>query len=425
MTIFYIGGLQEGISAAVRDDKVVTCFVRDDEELSSEWEEDYFGDAEVVQALHANSIVLRLTAGSQEAELLASFSPIQKVPSVIVINNGKNHYIEPDITKDDFRTRLITALKKEQTIRPTQQVQGNGTPTASTNNTTVSVVPQPQREAPSNASNSTQSAKKASEITIKKQSPIGQVPKKAAEPAKSTSSTSQTSSKEASNKDYKGKAPMGSKNPTAKGVVKSEHQEPKTIVSRGPPTEYRLQVRLFDGSSVRSSFAPTQSIRNDVRAWLDEKMEGDNRPYNLKHILTPFPSETLSVAQESQTLRDLNLGSTANLVMIPVSTYTEAYSAAGSLPARSVSAIYNLASSAANTATGFVGSFLGYGPTAPASGATTSSASSATGNSQRPGTTGPNIRTLRDQQDGRGDNQLYNGNQLNFEPRNNEDDKDK
>lgn len=28
MTIFYIGGLQEGISAAVRDDKVVTCFVR-------------------------------------------------------------------------------------------------------------------------------------------------------------------------------------------------------------------------------------------------------------------------------------------------------------------------------------------------------------------------------------------------------------
>lgn len=74
----------------------------DDEELSSEWEEDYFGDAEVyiltkiecrtvsdslqvVQALHANSIVLRLTAGSQEAELLASFSPIQKVPSVIVI----------------------------------------------------------------------------------------------------------------------------------------------------------------------------------------------------------------------------------------------------------------------------------------------------------------------------------------------------
>jgi UBX domain. len=82
---------------------------------------------------------------------------------------------------------------------------------------------------------------------------------------------------------------MGSKNPTDKGVVKSELQDPKPIVPRGPPTEYRLQVRLFDGSSVRSSFTPTQSIRNDVRAWLDQKMEDDNRPYNLKHILTPLP----------------------------------------------------------------------------------------------------------------------------------------
>lgn len=205
---------------------------------------------------------------------------------------------------------------------------------------------------------------------------------------------------------------MGSKKPTDKGVLKSELQEPKPIVPRGPPTEYRLQVRLFDGSSVRSSFTPTQSIRNDVRAWLDQKMEGDNRPYNLKHILTPLPSETLSVTQESQTLRDLGLGSTANLVMVPVSAYTEAYSAADSLPVRGISTIYNLASSAASTATGLVGSFLGYGSTAPASGASTPSPSPATGNSQRPRTTGPNIRTLRDQQDGRGNSQLYNGNQV-------------
>lgn len=306
---------------------------------------------------------------------------------------------------------MIAALENDQTPNPTQQLQGNDTPTASTNNTPVSVAPQPQPEAPSNAS---KSAKQASEIATKKRSPIEQIPKKAAEPAKPAVSASQKhiTPKEASNKDIKGKAPMGSKKPIDKGVVKSERQEPKPIVSRGPPTEYRLQVRLFDGSSVRSSFTPTQSIRNDVRAWLDQKMEGDNRPYNLKHILTPLPSETLSVAQESQTLRDLGLGSTANLVMVPVSTYTEAYSAAGSLPVRGISAVYNLASSAASTATGLVGSFLGYGSTAPASDATTSSASPATGNSQRPRTTGPNIRTLRDQQDGRGNNQLYNGNQV-------------
>ncbi|KAJ5967387.1 hypothetical protein N7501_003635 [Penicillium viridicatum] len=425
MTLFYDGSLQEGIAAAVRDAKAVTCFVRDDEELSSQWEDAYFGDDEVAQALNAKAVVLRLTAGSQEAGFLAPFCPISKFPTVVLIKNGTlKEYIGPDISKDDFRSRLIAALGNEQTPRPAQQLQSIDPPTASTNNTPVSVTPQPQPEAPSSAS---RSAKQASEIATKKRSQIEQIPKKAAEPAKAAGSASQKnlSSKEVSHKDIKGKAPMGSKKPTDKGVVKSELQEPKPIVPRGPPTEYRLQVRLFDGSSVRSSFTPTQSIRNDVRAWLDQKMEDDNRPYNLKHILTPLPSETLSVAQESQTLRDLGLGSTANLVMVPVSTYTEAYSAAGSLPVRGLSAVYNLASSAASTATGLVGSFLGYSSSAPASGASTPSSSPATGNSQRPRTTGPNIRTLRDQQDGRGNSQLYNGNQLNFEPRKNQDDKDK
>lgn len=388
---------------------------------------------QVVQALNAKAVVLRLTAGSQEAGFLASFCPISKFPTVVLIkcvqslqrlwgnrcwfadfhprNGTLKEYIGPDISKDDFRSRLIAALEDKQTPSPTHPPQGNDTPTASTNNTPVPVAPQPQPEAPSNAS---KSAKQASETAMKKQPPIKQIPKKTAEPVKAVGSTlqKQLPSKEASNKDIKGKAPMGSKKPIDKAVVKSEHQEPKPIVARGPPTEYRLQVRLFDGSSVRSSFTPTQTIRNDVRAWLDQKMEDDNRPYNLKHILTPLPSETLSVAQESQTLRDLGLGSTANLVMVPVSTYTEAYSAAGSLPVRGISTVYNLASSAASTATGLVGSFLGYGSTAPASGADAPSASPATGNSQRPRNAGPNIRTLRDQQDGRGNSQLYNGNQV-------------
>ncbi|KAJ5520530.1 hypothetical protein N7463_000983 [Penicillium fimorum] len=412
MTLFYNGSLQEGIAAAVRDAKAVSCFVRDDDELSSQWENAYFGDDEVARALNAKAVVLRLTAGSQEAGFLAPFCPISKFPTVVLIKNGTlKEYIGPDISKDDFRSRLIAALENEQIPSHTQQLQNNDTPTAST---PVSVAPKPQPEVPSSAS---KPAKQTSETAIKKQSPIEQIPKKAAEPAKSAGSTFQkhSSSKEASNKDIKGKAPMGSKKLTDKGAVKSERQETKPVVPRGPPTEFRLQVRLFDGRSVRSSFTPTQNIRNDVRAWLDEKMEGENRPYNLKHILTPLPSETLSVAQESQPLRDLGLGSTANLVMVPVSTYTEAYSAAGSLPVRGISAVYNLASSVASTATGLVGSFLGYSSTAPASDTATALASSAppaTGNSQRPRTTGPNIRTLRDQQDGRGDSQFYNGNQV-------------
>jgi hypothetical protein len=146
-------------------------------------------------------------------------------------------------------------------------------------------------------------------------------------------------------------------------------------------------------------------------------MADDNRPYNLKHILTPLPSRTISVSEESKTLEDLGIGPTANLVMVPVSTYTDAYAAAGSsLPVRGISAVYNVVSSAAGVATGLVGSIFGYGATAPESNEAESSvppsgSPPSTGTSQRP-RPGPTIRTLRDQEDERGNNQLYNGNQV-------------
>ncbi|KAJ5780973.1 hypothetical protein N7457_006133 [Penicillium paradoxum] len=413
MTLFYQGSLQEGIAVAVKDTKAVICFVRNDEELSSTWETDYFGDHELAQVLNAKAVVLRLTEGSQEAGFLASFCPISKFPTVVLIKNGAlKAYIGPDISKDDFQNRLIAALEDEQTSDPTQQPQGTHASTAPANPAPAPapVAPKIQSEAQS-AGQPSENAKKKRTLHF------------------SAGLTSQKpSAKEPADQDIKGKAPMGSKKTIDKNSAKSgtpSEQPPKSTVPRGPPTQYRLQVRLFDGSSVRSSFTPTQSIRNDVRPWLDQKMEGDNRPYNLKHMLTPLPSETLSVAQESQSLRDLGLGSSATLIMVPVSTYTEAYSAAGSLPVRGISAIYNLASSAASTATGLVGSFLGYGSTTPANDTTNSAPSPSTGNSQRPRPTGPNIRTLRDQQDGRGDSQFYNGNQLNFQPRKNQDDKDK
>jgi len=138
-------------------------------------------------------------------------------------------------------------------------------------------------------------------------------------------------------------------------------------------------------------------------------MGDDTRPYNLKHILTPLPNRTLSVAEESQTLQDLNLGSTANLVMVPVQTYTTAYAAAGSLPGRGISAMYNVVSGVASTATGIVGSILGYGASTPAN---ESESVTPPRENARARPTGPNIRTLRDQQNERGDSQFYNGNQV-------------
>lgn len=329
-------------------------------------------------------------------------------------NGTLKEYIGPDISKEDFHNRLIAALDNETSPTPPSQPVGNDTPETSTSSPAPVPASQPQPKVETKASTPTGAAQQASQAAAK-------IPKQSTKPSpKETKSTgpssslsqSQTASRLA--KFDKGKAPMGTKKPapkvTEKQAAPAVEQNVKPAVPRGPPSQYRLQVRLFDGRSVRSSFTPTQSIKNDVRPWLDQQMEEDTRPYNLKQILNPLPSETLSVAQESQTLRDLGIGSTANLVMVPVSTYTEAYSAAGSLPVRGVSAIYGLASSAASTATGLVSSFLGYGSAAPTPESTP--ASEPSGSTQRSRPSGPNIRTLRDQQDGRGDSQLYNGNQV-------------
>ncbi|CAG8159435.1 unnamed protein product [Penicillium olsonii] len=420
MTFFFQGSLQEGITAAVSETKAVTCFVRDEEELSSAWEDAYFGDNEVAQALNAKAVVLRLTAGSQEAGFLASFCPVSKFPTVVLIKNGTlKEYIGPDISIDDFRSRLIAALDDQVSPTPTSESVSNSAPQISSTATAPVPDTQPSPKVETKANQSTQFTKQPDQAPVKSQKQPAKTLPKDTKSSNTIGSKPQSGPKEP--KLDKGKAPMGVKKPASatKTTAPAMEPEPKPKVPRGPPSEYRLQVRLFDGRSVRSSFAPTQSIRNDVRPWLDQQMEEDNRPYNLKHIVNPLPSQTLSVSQESQHLRDLGIGSTANLVMVPVSTYTEAYSAAGSLPVRGISAVYNLASSAATTATGLVGSFLGYGSSATVPESTSpSEASNAT---QRPRPSGPNIRTLRDQQDARGNSQLYNGNQLNFEPRKKQD----
>ena len=183
--------------------------------------------------------------------------------------------------------------------------------------------------------------------------------------------------------------------------------------ARERPSSYRLQVRLFDGSSVRSSFSPFQSIRGDVRPWLDAQLTADNsRPYNLKYILTPLPSRTLSITEEEQTLQDLGIGPSANLVMVPIQSYSEAYGSSGpSLPVRGAYAIYGLVSSAVGGLAGSVGSFLGYGQT---EGSSTSSGSHSSDGQRRVAVSqSARIRTLGDQNEAeRDDQQFYNGNQV-------------
>ncbi|KAL5358206.1 hypothetical protein BJX96DRAFT_146122 [Aspergillus floccosus] len=443
--MFFSGTLQEGIALAVSQAKAVICFVRDDGETSSQWEEEYFTEEEFAQSLATKSVLLRLPKDSQEAGFLTSFCPITKFPTVVVIKNGMlRDYIVPEISKDDFHARLRTVLDGGDAAgQPATRAQNPATSPSSTSTPTPAPVPEPptasppsesrpeprpyqtqtQNVHPRGAAGTTQRAQ-SSQSTPVSQSSVSkpQAPKPKHDPVPKSRQPKQESKPK---EEQKPKISTTKRQPTVETVNETTEERKPSIPL--PATQYRLQVRLFDGSSIRSSFAPSQTISRDVRPWIDSQITEGKRPYNLKHILTPLPNHTLTIAEEEQKLEELGWGSSANLVMVPISSYTEAYSSsASSLPVRAVSSVYGLVSSAVGLATGLVGSFLpfGSGQTTPAEASpavNTPSSGNSTPRPRAPASRGPNIRTLRDQAGEQDDRQFYNGNQLNFEPRRDSD----
>jgi hypothetical protein len=192
----------------------------------------------------------------------------------------------------------------------------------------------------------------------------------------------------------------------AEAKAKLESQVPPTgAIGFDQPSstnseECALQIRLFDGSTIRSRFPSSGSVRKDARPWIDEKQPGDV-PYTFKHVLTPLPNVNIETSEEERSFRDLGLTPSATLILLPVTEYSSAYAGGGSgLLWRGVSAGYGLVSSGVGMITGTLGSFLGGGAAPPPQQETTAP------------TPNPNpsinVRTLRDQRPD--DQQFYNGN---------------
>ncbi|KKK14342.1 hypothetical protein ARAM_000146 [Aspergillus rambellii] len=436
--MFFSGSLQEGITLAVQQAKAVVCFVRDDSETSSTWEEEYFLGDEFTPLLETKSVLLRIAKDSPEAGFLSSVCPITQYPVVIAIRNGMLcEYIVPEISKEDFHSRLMLVLdgSKPQTQQAVHSTVSQNPPPSQEAGPSTTQATEPGVTAPSTTtgtahsqstpgqpSPTTPSRKSENKKVETTRTPRYSLPTAAQQPPK------QKEGPKLANKDKKEKAkgePSASKRPQPTEEASASQPRP----ARGPPSQYRLQVRLFDGRSVRSTFTPSQTIRKDVRAWLDGEMGEEKRPFNLKHILTPLPNQTLTIAEEDQALQELIVGSTATFVMVPVKSYIEAYTESSStlsLPVRAVSVVYGLVSSAVSTAIGLGASLFAYGPAAASSQPepaqpSTPQPTEDTVQRRRPFASGPNIRTLRDQQNDQDRSQFYNGNQLNFEPRQDDD----
>lgn len=205
----------------------------------------------------------------------------------------------------------------------------------------------------------------------------------------------------------------------AEGKNDAELAEQQLIAEMNPPRSTRskecsVQVRMFDGSTIRNRFLSEDTLRASVRAWVDEQRSDGDFPYTFKQILTPLPNRTVSISDEEESLQSLGLTPSATLVMVPVQGYTAAYSGGQGIVSRGASAGYSVVSAGAGLVTGALGTFLGIGQPAVQEGqiADSETATQAGVESDARGAgSGVNIRTLRDQQD-REDHQLYNGNQV-------------
>ncbi|CAF9941505.1 MAG: hypothetical protein ALECFALPRED_009166 [Alectoria fallacina] len=213
----------------------------------------------------------------------------------------------------------------------------------------------------------------------------------------------------------------------ARGLVDqqlaSEFNFPKSTRSK----ECAVQVRMFDGNTIRCRFPSDQTLRGNVRPWVDQQKTDDDVPYTFKQVLTPMPNRTLLISEEEESLQSLGLTPSATLVIVPVRDFTAAYSGGQDVFSKRVSAGYNVVSAGAGIVIGALGTFLGLGrattpgdlPDAHDTTMQMNAEPNATGTGS-----GANFRTLRDQRDDQDGHQLYNGNQLNFEPRRDSGDKD-
>lgn len=215
--------------------------------------------------------------------------------------------------------------------------------------------------------------------------------------------------------------------------MRKGNMEPSTSASSASPSsraqlqkkEVRVQVRTFDGSTLRSTFQPSSTLSADVRPWIDNE-SGINAPYNLKLILTPLPNRNIEASEEGQELSDLGIIGSCTLVMVPVKGYVESYtgSSTGGLLGSAISGGFGLVTGTAGAVFGGVKNILGYG--APQNQSTSAPASNSTvgadeGDPSQQEPSKVRVRTLADQRAEsaakRRDHQLYNGNQLNFEPK--------
>lgn len=172
-----------------------------------------------------------------------------------------------------------------------------------------------------------------------------------------------------------------------------------------------LQVRLFDGSTLRNRFPSGSRLGADVRKWVDENRGDDKHPYTFKVVLTPLPNKNIDITEEDSSLQDLGLTPSSTLILVPASkTAVAAYAASSGNPvSRFIAFILALINGfIANIIAFFTTMFSTSGPPrqhpAPEAGREQTAVAS--------GLDEARIKELRTLRERRNEQQFYNGNSV-------------
>ncbi len=419
------------------------------------------------EAVKENAVALRLSAGSQEASFLSSFCPLGSTPTIILIRYAceESCYVRRNIDCYVSRGVVVEQLEGEGTSAVTATKLSDRLlpaliPSQDEDITAPSVpFSSPPTFVPAPATHATSSPPAPGPATpldsvVERPTPSSTAPPARTRPSEpplqtETSAGSPNQAQQTQRADYikmqkDREQKQREERERIKQQIKSDREERRRreelrkqplpadgAISVGSSSStvpksfnIRVQVRTFDGSTLRQTFSQNATITSDLRPWIDSS-SSQTAPYNLKLILTPLPNRNIEAGEEEQTLTDLGIRGSCTLVMVPVKGYVESYtgSSAGGLVGSAVSGGYNIVSGTAGAVVGGLRTFLGWGQQpSPTTGINAGVPGSEI--PEEAGQSAPKdvrVRTLADQRaEAKKDQQFYNGNQLNFEPRKDE-----
>lgn len=479
--MFHDGDLQSGIAVAIQQQKLVACFVReDDDEESKTWEEDWFAmpmeDSKTLgDVLSEKAVLLKLNAGSQEAGFLSAFCSLEKTPKLVIISNGSVlEDIEAGVSREEFMMRITSVLDRSvlQQSASTPAPPASSSAAAQPGPSSAAQTATPATSDPDNVQ--AMMAERAARLEK-----IKQQKEKAEKDARKVIAEARKMEEEKAaagqgppphsrqtyidqQKDRQKQARMEKervlKMIEADKAARKEREQQRRVSAQaeqaeaGPSTapnvrpvqsnagrvssSCSLQIRLFDGSSVRGRFDSSATLSSAVRTYVSEQ-SSTFQPYNFRLMQVPGPSRTIDISEEGESLLSLGLCPNATLVLVPVKDYTTAYSGAhsNSIMNWGLATTYSVVGAATGMVGGVLGRITGYG-----GGASEGPYIAGMGDEQEPSnvagsrmaeasmqpgpSSGVKIRTLADQRRENKDAEFYNGNQLNFEPRKDEDKQD-